>query len=998
MLNTVKIPQQFEAIFLKAQEYVSRYFAERHEDPTKGAIEIFGQRYVLVRASSMSVEFFEMVRDMYSGQDAEQAMLVARSLLFDMAHAMGLADARSFHAATGVEDPIEKLSAGPIHFAHCGWAFVEIFPESSPTPDDDYYLLYDHPYSFEADAWLRSGKPVDHAVCVMNAGYSSGWCEQSFGVELVSAEISCRAKGDEACRFIMAPPDRIDGHVMKYVDAHPELAEAAANYQVPRFFSRKLAEEELQKAYNQLELKVSERTAELEESNRKLQAEVEDRERAEAALKLSYSFLEIATRHTSMDALLEDYLEELQHHSGCEAVSVAVLGKDGRLAHKVYTGFSRCPVTCALEHAPGTSICRDMLRGRLGARDLLPSPGGVIFFNSTSHYTDTLTEAERGKVCDPCQQFGSESLAMAPVKVGEDVVGLIHVGSEDVGRIHARLVEVLEIAAMQLGTAVARLSTQAALRESEAMYRTLVETSPEGIALTDLSGDIIKANWQAARHHGFEHPEQMVGLSAMELIAPDDRRRASKDLAVIAEGKIKETKTVEYRLLRQDGSTFPAEFHAAEIRGAHGEVTHVMTTFSDISERKQVQAKLALSDRMSSVGMLAAGVAHEINNPLSYVLLNVESLAEDLPRLTTAFSRCHQGLVDAGDPKVVAEALGDAKLLANPEMLQDLRDQAVEAKEGARRVRDIVRDLKTFSSTSDVVPAPLSINQALNTAISMAVTEIKYRAQVVRDYGDIPEVVISEGHISQVFLNLLLNAAGAIKEGDIAGNEIRISTRADGDHVVVEVCDTGRGIPPAQLGRVFEPLFSTKQPGAGLGLGLTICHNIVTSAGGTITVDSELGQGTCFTVRLPVDNTDDEDDLPLVTELDDEKTPARRTVLVVDDEPTIGAALARQLRQEHKVVVVTSGVEARKLLEVDDARFDLVFCDILMPEVTGIDLHEWAEEHRPGLLNRVVYITGSDFMPRVAEFLERIPNRVLYKPFDPDQVRKVMGEILGKVD
>ncbi len=995
MLNTVKIPQQFEAIFLKAQEYVRTYFAERREDPTEGSIEIFGQRYVLVRASSMSVEFFEMVRDIYSGQNPEQAMVVARSLLFDMAHAMGLADARSFHTSTGVEDPIERLSAGPIHFAHCGWAFVDISAESTPTPDDDFCLIYDHPYSFEADAWLRSGKRVDHAVCVMNAGYSSGWCEQSFGVELVSAEISCRAKGDDACRFIMAPPERVDGRVGLYLEDHPELKEAAANYQVPRFFSRKMAEEELQKAYNQLELKVSERTAELEESNRKLQAEVEDRERAEAALKLSYSFLEIATGHSGMDSLLEDYLEELQLHSGCEAASVAVMGKDGDLAHKVFVGFNRCPVTCALEHAPGTSICRDMLRGQLGSRDLLPSPGGVIFFNSTSHYVSTLNDGERNKVCDPCQRFRSESLAMAPVKVGDDVVGLIHVGSKDKGRIHARLVEVLEIAAMQLGTAVSRLATQAALHESEAMYRTLVETSPEGIALTDLDGGIIKANWQAARHHGFEHPEQMVGMSAMDLFAPEDRPRATKNLMTISEGKAKETRTVEYRLLRQDGTTFPAEFHAAEIRADSGEVTHVMTTFSDITERKQVQAKLALSDRMSSVGMLAAGVAHEINNPLSYVLLNVESLAEDLPRLTAAFSRCHQRLVDAGDPKAVADALGDAKLLANPEMLQDMMDQAVEAKEGARRVRDIVRDLRTFSTTSDVVPAPLSINRAMDTAISMAVTEIKYRAQVVRDYGDIPDVVINEGHISQVFLNLLLNAAAAIKEGDIAGNEIRVSTRGDGDHVVVEVCDTGRGIPPAQLGRVFEPFFSTKQPGAGLGLGLTICHNIVTAARGTIEVDSELGQGSCFIVRLPVENSDSDDELPEYTELDDEETPSRRTVMVVDDEPTIGAALARQLRQDYKVVVVTSGVEARKLLELDDARFDLIFCDILMPEVTGIDLHMWAKEHRPDVLKRVVYITGNDFMPQVAEFLNRVPNRVLYKPFDPDLVREVVEEMLG---
>ena len=989
MLDTVKIPKQYETIFLKAQEYVGKYFSEKREDPTQGTIEIFGQRYVLVRASSMSVEFFELVRDMYSGQSEEQALVVARSLLFDMAHAMGLADAKSFHTSMGVEDPIEKLSAGPIHFSHSGWAFVDIFPESRPTPDEEFYLVYDHPYSFEADAWIRSGKPVDHAVCVMNAGYSSGWCQQSFDVELVATEITCRARGDEACRFVMAHPNKIDQYIEEYCRKNPDVAQSVTDYEVPRFFSRKLAEEELQKSYNQLELKVSERTAELEAYNRKLHAEVADRERAEEALKLSYSFLEIATGHSDLDTLLDAYLEELKIHSGCQAVSVAILDDGGQVSHQAFTGFNECPVKCAMDNPTQNCICRDMLKGRPGIRDLLPSPGGVLFFNSTSHYISTLSEEERSRVCDPCKQYDSESLAIAPVKVGPRVAGLIHVASEAPGRIHARLVEVLEIAAMQLGMAVSRLATQAALHESEAIYSTLVETSPEGIALTDLKGRIIKANRRAAELHGYEDPAEMVGINAMDLVVPDDHKRAEEVLAGQIGGQ--EGEMVEFDLVRLDGTTFPAEFHIAGIRDDSGAPTHVMATFIDVTERKHVQANLALSDRMASVGMLAAGVAHEINNPLSYVLLNVESLAEDLPRLTAAFSRCHQGLVDAGDPKRVDEALGDARLLANPEMLQDMRDQAAEAKEGARRVRDIVRDLKTFSSSSDVVPAPLSLNHVMDTAISMAVTELKYRATVARDYGDIPDVVINEGHISQVFLNLLLNAADSIKEGDVPGNEIRVSTRADEMHVLVEVCDTGRGIPQAQLGRVFEPFFTTKQPGAGLGLGLTICHNIVAAAGGTITVDSELGQGTCVTVRLPREQSDD-DDLPPVIELTEEVESARLRVLIVDDEPTIGATLARLLRQDHDVMVATSGVEARKLLAVDSA-FDVIFCDLMMPEVTGMDLFEWLQEQRPALASSVVFMTGGDFTPWATAFLQRTPNPVLHKPFDPQQVRVLLKNV-----
>src|SRR6187455_962830 len=201
MLNTVRVPDKLVPLFEEAQKYVARYFAEQRADVEHGSLEIGGQRYVLVRAASMSVEFYDMVRRFYGKE--EEAHAVAHSLLFDIAHAMGMADAKVFVERMGVSDPIARLSAGPVHFAHAGWAFVDISPESNPSPDEDYYLLFDHPYSFESDSWLAAEKISDCPVCVMNAGYSSGWCEDSFGLSLVSVEILCRAKGDETCRFIM---------------------------------------------------------------------------------------------------------------------------------------------------------------------------------------------------------------------------------------------------------------------------------------------------------------------------------------------------------------------------------------------------------------------------------------------------------------------------------------------------------------------------------------------------------------------------------------------------------------------------------------------------------------------------------------------------------------------------------------------------------------------------------------------------------------------------
>ncbi|MFH1386489.1 MAG: hypothetical protein ABIH50_02365 [bacterium] len=244
MLNTVKVPKAFEPLFAKAQDYVSKYFKEKKEDPTKGTIEVFGQRYILVRAAAMSVEFFEMVKEQYLEAGEETANGIANSFLFDLAHAIGKMDSRNFHAKMGLKDPIEKLSAGPVHFAFTGWAFVDILPESKPSPDENFYLLYDHPYSFESDSWKRSGKKTDFPVCIMNSGYSSGWCEESFGIQLVATEITCIAKGNDKCRFIMAHPSKIEGFINEYLAQNPEFRKQATKFDIPGFFKTKRQEEE----------------------------------------------------------------------------------------------------------------------------------------------------------------------------------------------------------------------------------------------------------------------------------------------------------------------------------------------------------------------------------------------------------------------------------------------------------------------------------------------------------------------------------------------------------------------------------------------------------------------------------------------------------------------------------------------------------------------------------------------------------------------------------
>lgn len=251
MPTTVAVPSDVAAAFARAEKDVGAYFELLHRAPEQGTITVDEQRYVLVRAAAMSVEFYETITHLYRDKGEEEARAVARSLLYDLAYAIGTADARAFHRQLGLTDSIEKLSAGPVHFAHTGWASVRILPESRPTADESYLLVYDHPYSFEADAWLAAGRAAHAPACTMNAGYSAGWCAESFGVPLVAVEISCRAAGDAQCRFVMATPERLEVAISDYLRRVPELTHGAATYEIPGFFSRKRIEDELREREQQ---------------------------------------------------------------------------------------------------------------------------------------------------------------------------------------------------------------------------------------------------------------------------------------------------------------------------------------------------------------------------------------------------------------------------------------------------------------------------------------------------------------------------------------------------------------------------------------------------------------------------------------------------------------------------------------------------------------------------------------------------------------------------
>ncbi len=246
--HTVIVPEVFKPIFDIAEKNVASYFSDVYNSSENGEIEISGERYVLIRSAALSYEFLDIIKELYKDNGDEEAVRIGNNFLFDIGHVLGMKDAKAFHDKMDLKDPILKLSVGPVHFAYTGWANAEILPESNPTTDESFLLKYHHHNSFEAQAWKKAKKVSDKPVCVMNSGYSSGWCEESYGMPLTAVEITCEACGDENCTFIMAPTNKIGDYLNEL-----KIDGSLEKYDVPTFFKRKETEDKLQESLLQKE-------------------------------------------------------------------------------------------------------------------------------------------------------------------------------------------------------------------------------------------------------------------------------------------------------------------------------------------------------------------------------------------------------------------------------------------------------------------------------------------------------------------------------------------------------------------------------------------------------------------------------------------------------------------------------------------------------------------------------------------------------------------------
>ena len=513
------------------------------------------------------------------------------------------------------------------------------------------------------------------------------------------------------------------------------------------------------------------------------------------------------------------------------------------------------------------------------------------------------------------------------------------------------------------------------LEGSEHGYRVMMEAMSEGVATLSDKGLITYCNARFAAIVGTTL-ERTIGSPICRLVPEADRERFR---ALITAGTAGRSEGEFW--LKAPAAGGLALVRLAVVSVAIGGVpTHclVMTDLTEqraqsvaiAAERAQMQTRLLLADRMSSLGTLAAGVAHEINNPLAYLLTSLEVMSQRLPELAGP----ERGL--GGEPT------------------EWLRRQLDRAREGAERVRDIVRGLKSFSRADDETMGVVDPRRALDTSIAMVANEIRHRAKLVKDYGTLPAVWANEPRLEQVFLNLLVNATQAIPAGAAAAHhEIRVSGRADAEgRAVIEVRDTGSGIEAKNLALIFDPFFTTKALNAGTGLGLALCHAIIGSLGGQITVESEPGKGSVFRIVLPcVQGAVPAAVLPGVVA---SAIDLRGHLLVIDDEEDICEAMREALALYHDVVTITDPRQALALLAAGQC-FDVILCDIRMPEMTGIDFHTRLRTDNPAQASRVVLMSGG-FTSRPGDPPIALPMPLLEKPFAIEQVLSLMRDAMQR--
>ncbi len=509
----------------------------------------------------------------------------------------------------------------------------------------------------------------------------------------------------------------------------------------------------------------------------------------------------------------------------------------------------------------------------------------------------------------------------------------------------AHLTTRLTIAERSAHQAARRRQAEQALRRSQDDLQRAIQSIPV-VVIIHHQGKIIYCNPASVTALGRTHAHELCGQPLAQMIHPEDRTALSFTST--------HHTLSEVRLVRPNGEILTLELIQSQPIKFEGQAAQMLVA-NDVTERKKMQAQLLLNERMASVGTLAAGVAHEINNPLAYVLGNLTYLSEELIQCPTQ----------------------DARFTAP--QLQEYRTTLAEALDGARRVSDIIDNLKMFARTDDAWVGPVDVNKLLEVALNVTQSQSKYNIEIRRRFGKLPHAKGNHARMGQVFLHLILNALQALEHTENQPRILSVSTALCQEHIVVQITDNGVGIPPKDISRVFDPFFTTRPVGLRTGLGLFVCHSTITSIGGTISVQSDPHQGTTFRIELPRDRID-------IVPTRTEQTLGSShllNLLIVDDEPQIARTLERALHT-HNVTRLSNPTLAIPTLQSE--AFDLIFCDLAMPNLSGYALYKHTLTHAPHNAARFVFLHNKHTPLSPEELALQAQHPFLAKPFDFSKV------------
>jgi signal transduction histidine kinase len=402
-------------------------------------------------------------------------------------------------------------------------------------------------------------------------------------------------------------------------------------------------------------------------------------------------------------------------------------------------------------------------------------------------------------------------------------------------------------------------------------------------------------------------------------------------------------------------------------------------------ENTQMRARLEHAQRLAALGTLAAGVGHEINNPLFCVITNLSLVEKALPQMRSGVGLLRRAPLDA-DAATACEALEKG--------VSQMGDLLRDARAGADRISGIVHNLRQLAKPPDNLTEPLRVRAFVEGALKLAAGQIRPRGRLVEEYEDDVCVEGDETRLTQVVLNLLVNAAQALPEGRPDENFVRVRVGRDGARALVEVADSGSGMPPGVRARLFEPYFTTKGRSGGTGLGLSICRGIVTAHSGTIEVQSEVGAGSVFRVVLPAAPDTGRREVKAPPREAAAEGPRLR-ILAVDDDPIVLATIGRLLEGVHEVV---TEMDAKRALErvIGGEAYDAILCDLIMPEMDGVEFHRVLAARAGGIAERVVFVTGGAISDRARALMASGQHPVLEKPFTLDELRAALDAVLAR--